>query len=250
MEELLGLGWVISAYPPTMNVTPKNKKLSLGILQHLEQPLGLGWIISAYPQPWTLHPKWKYGFRHFVTFGTTLGLGLGWGHFSILPTINVAPKNEKLDLGILWHLEQLLGLGWVISAYPPTMNITPKNEKLDLGILQHLEQLLGLGWVIFSIPPNQACHTFIFRVKHLWVRVKHLGLVLGLSTFRVKHWGLGLSTSRVRVECILFRWMTSLIKFAIQKWWRTLNVTLIYYLLNICILYCTSRILLQCCTHV
>ena len=37
------------------------------------------------------------------------------------------------------------------------MNITPKNKKLDLGILQHLEQLLGLGlgWVIFSIPPTK-----------------------------------------------------------------------------------------------
>ena len=27
------------------------------------------------------------------------------------------------------------------------MNITPKNKRLDLCILQHLEQLLGLGWV-------------------------------------------------------------------------------------------------------
>ena len=68
---------------------------------------------------------------------------LGWGIFSISPTKHVTPKNEKLDLGILWHLEQLLGLAWVISAYPPTMNITPKSEKLDLGMLWHLEQLLG-----------------------------------------------------------------------------------------------------------
>ena len=37
--------------PPTVNVTPKNEKLDLGILQHLEQILGLGWVISAYPQP-------------------------------------------------------------------------------------------------------------------------------------------------------------------------------------------------------
>ena len=39
--------------------------------------------------------------------------------------MNVAPKNEKLDLGILLHLEQLLGLGlgWVILAYPqPSMS--------------------------------------------------------------------------------------------------------------------------------
>ena len=78
--------------------------------------------------------------------------------------MNVAPKNEKMDLGILQHLEKLLGseLGWVISAYPPTMNIAPKNEKLDLGILQHLEH--------FQHAPNLACHT--------------LGLGLGLSTCR------------------------------------------------------------------
>ena len=54
LEKLLGLGlgWVISAYHPTMKITPKNKKLDLGILQHLEQllGLGLGWGISAYPQ--------------------------------------------------------------------------------------------------------------------------------------------------------------------------------------------------------
>ena len=37
--------------PQTMNVTAKNKKLDLGILQHLEQLVGLGWGISAYPQP-------------------------------------------------------------------------------------------------------------------------------------------------------------------------------------------------------
>ena len=57
--------------------------------------------------------------------------------------MNITPKSEKLDLGILRHLEQLLGLelGWGISAYPTTLNIAPKSEKLDLGILQHLEQL-------------------------------------------------------------------------------------------------------------
>ena len=99
-----------------------------GLLGQLEQllGLGLGCVISAYPQ-----------------------------------TMNATSKNEKLDLGILWHLEQLLGLGWVISAYPPTMNMAPKNEKLDLGIFQHLEQLykLGLGWVISAYPPNHECHT-------------------------------------------------------------------------------------------
>ena len=50
--------------------------------------------------------------------------------------MNITP-HKKLDLGILQHLEQLLGLGlgWIISAYPPTMNVIPKNKKLDLGIL-------------------------------------------------------------------------------------------------------------------
>ena len=98
-------------------------------------------------------PK-KNGFRHFATFGTTFRVRVRVGHFSIPPTMNIAPKNEKLDLGILQHLEQLLGLGLgrVISAYPPTMNVTPKNKKLDLGILQHLEQLLGLGWIILAYP--------------------------------------------------------------------------------------------------
>ena len=64
--------------------------------------------------------------------------------------MDVRPKNKKLDIGILQHLEQLLGLRLVsvISACPPTMNITPKNKKLDLGILQHFEQLLGLEWGI------------------------------------------------------------------------------------------------------
>ena len=118
-----------------MNVTPKYKKLDLGILQHLEQfsGLGLGWVISAYP-----------------------------------PTMNITPKNKKLDLGILQHLEKLLGLGlrWVISAYPPTMNIASKNEKLDLGILRHLKQLrVRVG--NFQHTTNQACHTCRVRFKHL-----------------------------------------------------------------------------------
>ena len=56
------------------------------------------------------------------------------------------------------HLEQLLGLGWVISVYPLTMNITPKNEKSDLGILQHLKQLLGLGWIISAYPQQSMSH--------------------------------------------------------------------------------------------
>ena len=61
--------------------------------------------------------------------------------------INVTPKNQKLYLGILQHLEQLLGVRVRVGhlSIPPTMNIALKNEKLDLDILQHLKQLLGLG---------------------------------------------------------------------------------------------------------
>ena len=53
-----------------------------------------------------------------MTFGTTFRVRVG--NFNIPPIMNVTPKNEKLDLAILQHLEQLLGLGlgWVISAYP------------------------------------------------------------------------------------------------------------------------------------
>ena len=39
--------------------------------------------------------------RHFVTFGTTFRVRVKVGHLSIPPTMNVAPKNEMLDLGIL-----------------------------------------------------------------------------------------------------------------------------------------------------
>ena len=45
--------------------------------------------------------------------------------------MNVTPKNKKLDLVILQHLEPLLGLGlgWVISAYSYTMNVAPKMKS-------------------------------------------------------------------------------------------------------------------------
>ena len=72
--------------------------------------------------------------------------------------MNIAPKNEKLDLGILQHLEQFLGLGWVNFSMPPTMNVASKNEKLDLGILQHFEQLLGLGWGISAYCQPSMSH--------------------------------------------------------------------------------------------
>ena len=39
LEQLLGLGWVISAYPNQACHT-QNEKLDLGMLQHLEQLLG------------------------------------------------------------------------------------------------------------------------------------------------------------------------------------------------------------------
>ena len=86
---------------------------------------------------------------------------LGRGIFSTPPIKHVTPRNKKLDLGILQHLEQVLGLGWVISAYPPNMNITPKNKKLHLGILQHLEQVLRLGWDISAYPQSWMPHTKI-----------------------------------------------------------------------------------------
>ena len=47
---------------------------------------------------------------------------------SIPPTMNVSPKNKKLYLGILHHLEELLGVMVRVGhlSIPPTMNITPK----------------------------------------------------------------------------------------------------------------------------
>ena len=63
-SEFSGWGGAIFSITPTKHVTLKNKRLDLGILQHLEQLLwlGLGWVISAYP-----------------------------------PTMNITPKNKKLD---------------------------------------------------------------------------------------------------------------------------------------------------------
>ena len=65
------------------------------------------------------------------------------------------------------------------------MNIAPKNEKLDLGILQHLEQLLGLGWVIFSIPPTKHITLLGLGLSTfglgLGLCILGLGLRLGLS---------------------------------------------------------------------
>ena len=52
------------------------------------------------------------------------------------------------------------------------MNITPKNEKLDLGTLQHLEQLLGLGWVIVSIPPPKHVTLLGLGLSTFRVRVR------------------------------------------------------------------------------
>ena len=88
-----------------------------------------------------------------MTFQTTCRVRVRVGHFIIPPTRNVAPSNEKLDLGIFQHSEQLLGLGlgWCISSYP-NQECHTQNKKLYLGILQHSEQLLGLGlgWAISS----------------------------------------------------------------------------------------------------
>ena len=59
------------------------------------------------------------------------------GHFSILPqTMHVTPKNKKLDLDILWHLEQLLGLGLGghFSTHVKRPPKSSKNEMLILGL--------------------------------------------------------------------------------------------------------------------
>ena len=68
-----------------MNVTPNNKKLDLGISQHLEQllGLGLGGAFEHTPNHECHTQKEKVGFRHFVTFGTTFRIRVG--HFSIPP---------------------------------------------------------------------------------------------------------------------------------------------------------------------
>ena len=55
---------------------------------------------------------------NFIWAFENLNFQIRVGDFQHTPTKYVTPKNEKLDLGILQHLEQLLGLGWVISAYP------------------------------------------------------------------------------------------------------------------------------------
>ena len=53
--------------PQTMNITPKNKSLDLDILQHLEQLLGLGWVISVHVKKGPLsHQKMKCLFLDYV----------------------------------------------------------------------------------------------------------------------------------------------------------------------------------------
>ena len=73
------------------------------------------------------------------------------------PSLSLWLKRKLVNFNLLWAFENLnfkVGLG--IFSTPPTKHVTPKNEKLDLGILQHLEQLLGLGWGISIYPPNHA----------------------------------------------------------------------------------------------
>ena len=127
-SEFSGWGESIFSIPPNHECRiTKNEKLDLGILWHLEQLLGLGWSFQHTPNHECCTQKWNVGFRHFVTFGTIFRVRVG--HFSIPPTTNIAPKNKKLDLGILWHLEQLLGLGWIISAYPQPRTLHPKMKS-------------------------------------------------------------------------------------------------------------------------
>ena len=97
-------------------------------------------------------------------FGTTFRVRVRMGHLSKPPTKHATPKNENLDLGIWQHLKQLLGLelGLVISACPqPSMS----HQKIEVGS-RHF-----------------ATFGTTFRVR---VRVKHLGIGLGLSTFWVR----------------------------------------------------------------
>ena len=106
-------------------------------------------------------------FSFMWTFEKAFRVRVALGYFQHTPSNHVTPKNKKLDLSILQHLEQLSGLGWVISAYPPTMNVTPKSKKLDLGILQY--------WNKFRVKVKVG-HFSIPQTKHVTL------LGLGLST--------------------------------------------------------------------
>ena len=67
--------------PTTMNVTPNNKKLYLGILQHLEQLLGLG--LSTWVRVRVKHLGLGLGLRTGLGLSTALGLGLGLSTFRV-----------------------------------------------------------------------------------------------------------------------------------------------------------------------
>ena len=73
-------------------------------------------------------------FFNFIWTFENLNFHVGVEYFQHTPNQACHTQNEKLDLGILQHLKQLLGLGWVQHT-PETMNVAPKNKKLDLGIL-------------------------------------------------------------------------------------------------------------------
>ena len=156
-------------YPfPSLILCLKRKLVNFNFrwtLENLNFQVGVGDFQHS-PNQACHTQKWKVGSRHFMTFGTTFRVRVRVGDFSIPLMMNVAPKNEKLDLGILWHLEQLLWLTFGTTfrvrvghfSIPPTMNVTTENEKLDLGILWHLEQLLGWGWVILAYPQPWTFH--------------------------------------------------------------------------------------------
>ena len=55
---------------------------------------------------------------NFILAFENLNFQVGLGDFQYTPNQACHTQNEKLNLGILQHLEQVLGLGWVISAYP------------------------------------------------------------------------------------------------------------------------------------
>ena len=85
-------------------------KVSKSILQSTPPPFPSPYVLCLQRKLVNFNFRWKFENLNFQG---------GWGIFSIPLTKHVTPKNEKFDLGILQHLEQLLGLGlgWVISAY-------------------------------------------------------------------------------------------------------------------------------------
>ena len=70
------------------------------------------------------------------------------------------PEKETCEFNFMQTFENLnFQVGVDDFQHTPNKHVTPKNEKLDLGILRHLEQLLGLGlgWVISVYTYHECC---------------------------------------------------------------------------------------------